>query len=567
MSVSRNSTTVPHSGNLQLLKALEAGLRQVDYTVEGVEALLGQAANEALHRDQLVPALLVTRQLAAESNHRLAAVVRLWMLGSVVSGAELDAALPGTGAAGLAAMGLIEEYDGGWRGTVDLRPYGTDGGPQFWVASDPGAVQRPGVLRQDHVLGVGQASLNLAQFVDRRPVDRALDLGTGCGIQLFHLLNHARHVVATDISERALAVTRFNLMLNAAALELDPSDLESRVELRRGNMLDPVAGERFDLVVSNPPFVITPRHGSGADDNRFVYRDGGLAGDEIVASLIRAVPNMLSPGGTAQLLGNWEIRHDGSWDQRIRQWVPEGVDAWVIQREQVPPAEYAGIWLRDAAEERDQEQYIRSFADYLADFESRDVAAVGLGMVWLRKPDGGTSIVQRCEEIQHSIEQPIGPAIAASVARGDWLAARSDEALRHEYLVVAPDVTEERHQRPGAEHPGVILLRQGAGFRRTTLLSSELAGFVSVCDGELTAGQILTALGALLEPEGEDFEAGLLSRARELVRDGFLIPAAFETGRDDGDDRDDGAPAAIQADGDGPQEPFQADGSAAASTD
>ncbi len=94
---------------------------------------------------------------------------------------------------------------------------------------------------------------------------------------------------------------------------------------------------------------------------------------------------------------------------------------------------------------------------------------------------------------------------------------------------MADDVTEERHQRPGAEHPGVILLRQGAGLRRTNLLSTELAGFVSACDGDLSVGQIIGALEALLGgDEGFDrdaFRGGLLAEVANLVRDGFLLPA------------------------------------------
>lgn len=92
---------------------------------------------------------------------------------------------------------------------------------------------------------------------------------------------------------------------------------------------------------------------------------------------------------------------------------------------------------------------------------------------------------------------------------------------------MAEDVTEERHQRPGAEHPGVILLRQGAGLRRTNLLSSELAGFVSACDGDLSVNQIITALEALGGEEGFDAEAftsTLFHEVGNLVLDGFLVP-------------------------------------------
>ena len=154
------------------------------------------------------------------------------------------------------------------------------------MASDLAAHQQAGVLRHDHVLGIGQASTTLVQTTVRRHVAKALDLGTGCGIQSFHLLHHAEHVTATDISERALAFTRFNLLLNAEALHLDPDRLEDRVSLRLGSLLEPVAGEEFELVVSNPPFVITPRT-LGEDASRTVHlprrrpargRHRGLAG-------------------------------------------------------------------------------------------------------------------------------------------------------------------------------------------------------------------------------------------------------------------------------------------------
>jgi len=144
--------------------------------------------------------------------------------------------------------------------------------------------------------------------------------------------------------------------------------------------------------------------------------------------------------------------------------------------------------------------------------------------VWLRRPaTGAPAAISRFEEITYPIEQPIGPHLGAAVERNDWLAGHD---LAGTHLLVADDVTEERHQRPGAEHPGVILLRQGAGLRRTNLMSTELAGFVSACDGDLTAGQIAAALEALLGGDAGSFQGALLADVANLVRDGFLIPAA-----------------------------------------
>lgn len=518
---------IPSSGDLRLLAAMAADLEGLDYTVDGVAALLEEAANDALDRGQPVPALLRTRELLAEGTHGLAAVVHLWLLGQTLPARQLAAAWPRAGMEGAAALGLVEEYDGGWRAAVDLRPYSADDGTGLWIASDLGSDQRPGVLRRSHVLGVGEASLNLAQMTVRTEVERALDLGTGCGIQIFHLLRHVRHIVATDISARALSFARFNLLLNAEGLGVDPQRLEERVELRQGSLLEPVAGEEFDLIVSNPPFVITPRRAAETAADHFVYRDGGLPGDDIVSTLIHRLPEVLAPGGTAQMLGNWEIQgEEAEWDSRIETWLPEGADAWFIQREQIAPEEYAETWLRDASEDRDEEAYLQSYSDYLDDFASRGVTSVGFGLVWLRRAAGsGEVTLRRFEEIMHRIEQPAAPAIAAGIERQSWLDARTDEKLLQEHLEVAEDVTEERHQRPGAEDPGVILLRQGSGFRRSTLLSSELAGFVSVCDGELAAGQIITALAALLEREDPEFGVQLLGEVRQLIAEGFVLPA------------------------------------------
>ncbi|MDP9998753.1 DUF7059 domain-containing protein [Pseudarthrobacter sulfonivorans] len=565
-----NIPDAPRSDRPELLAALAADLRVVDYTLDGVASLLGESAYNALNRDQIIPALLATESAVeagvegGTSGDRtaaaLAAVVRLWLLAEPQTPATLDAALPRIRTAGLVELGLLEPVPGTasagaglMQAKADLRPYGwegadgedtvSSGGAELWVASDLAAHQQAGMLRHDHVLGIGQASTTLVQTTIRRHVAKALDLGTGCGIQSFHLLHHAEHVTATDISARALAFTRFNLLLNAEALHLDPARLEDRVSLRLGSLLEPVAGEEFDLVVSNPPFVITPRTSGEEASGQFTYRDGGLPGDQIVSSLVRDLPSVLAPGGTAQLLGNWEIPAGADWAERPQSWAGPDADAWFIQREQVSPEQYAETWLQDASEARDRQHYRDAYAAYLADFASRNVAGIGFGMIWLRRPataspavrgtaapGSGGATISRFEEITYPIEQPVGPHLGAAVDRSDWLAAHS---LEDAHLLVADDVTEERHQRPGAEHPGVILLRQGAGLRRTNLLSTELAGFVSACDGDLSVGQIIGALAALLGGSlaGEDgfdddaFRAALLTEAGNLVRDGFLVPA------------------------------------------
>ena len=121
--------------------------------------------------------------------------------------------------------------------------------------------------------GVQPPSTVLARLTVRRPVARALDVGTGCGIQAILASRHAERVVATDVSERALAFAQFNLAVNGI----------ENVELRQGSFLEPVEGERFDLVVANPPYVVSP-------ENDLVFRDSGLGRDRVSEQIVVTFP-------------------------------------------------------------------------------------------------------------------------------------------------------------------------------------------------------------------------------------------------------------------------------------
>ena len=102
-------------------------------------------------------------------------------------------------------------------------------------------------------------------------------MGTGNGIQAILLAAHARHVVATDVNARALEYAELNAALNGV----------HNVELRRGSF-EPVEGEQFDLVVANPPYVVSPEHA-------YLFRDSGLRGDTVSESVVRAAPAALAP--------------------------------------------------------------------------------------------------------------------------------------------------------------------------------------------------------------------------------------------------------------------------------
>ncbi|WNB87595.1 methyltransferase [Cellulomonas sp. ATA003] len=503
------------------LDRLRADLAAALFTVDGVDDLLGPLASAALHREEPVPALRVTGPGSTAPER--ATLVRLFVLGADVARDEADRALATLGVDGARHLGLVRAAGHGAddpvRALVDLRPLRVDdaaGSVDWWLASDLGELATGRTLRTDHVLGVGGASTTLAQVTIREPVGRVLDLGTGCGIQALHASRHSGAVVGTDISTRALAFAQFN----AALAGLGPD----RLGLRAGSMLEPVAGERFDLVVSNPPFVITPR---AAGVPAYEYRDGGRSGDDVVRDLITGVGDVLEPGGVAQLLGNWEVRGGADWDERVGQWLDaSGLDGWVVQRELQDPAEYAETWIRDggATPDRDRAAWRAQYDAWLDDFAARDVTAIGFGIVTLRRPVAGAPTLRRLEEHTGAVRQPLGAHLAAALAAHDWLSRTDDAALAGSRLTVAPDVTEERYLTPGNADPDVVLLRQGGGFGRAVRAGTALAGLVGACDGELTVGQLVGGIAALFEVPAADVAADVLPSVRGLVGDGMLVP-------------------------------------------
>lgn len=459
------------------------------YTVDGVRERLGDVAAAALAREETIPALRATRE-----GDTLGTLIRLWWLGVPVEaprGLPVDALLAG---------GLVAAEGGRIVSTVHLQPWETGG----YVVSDRKV--RPGdpALRADHVVGAGGASANLAQLASRRPVGRVLDLGTGCGVQVLHLADRAGEIVATDVNPRALELARLSWALSGI----------DGVDARQGSLFDPVAGERFDLIVSNPPFVISPRA-------RFSYRESGFAADGFCRDLVRLAPRFLASGGTCHLLANWLHVGGEDWRDRVGGWLAgTGCDGWVVQRDVQDPAEYVELWLRDAAEQGTP-RYRELYDDWLRWFASMDVTAVGFGWITLR--DSGTvDPVVRVEEFGGRVELPVGAYVDEVLASIGEAHRVGDEELLGARLVVAGGVVEERSGPPGAEDPARIVLRQERGLRRAARVGTVEAALAGVCDGGFPLDPLLAAIAELTGDDPGDLRSRAPQALRPLIAEGFF---------------------------------------------
>lgn len=562
---------------------LRADLAQSGWGVESVEALLGPVAAAALQRELRAPALRVVRRALAAgagaastssdrpsldtgaastssaanapqysdvAGYKVAVLTALFMLGEPVGAAALETALPRTGVAGALAIGLVVPTQSAsgeqcYAPAVDLRPHEAEdahGSVRWWVASDLGELVTGQALAPDHVLGIGRAGLTLAALTPRKPVETALDLGVGCGIQTLYLLRHVRQVVATDISTRALEFTAFNVAL--AGVD------SARVQLRQGNLLEPVAGQRFDLIVSNPPFVITPPSVRQAGLPLMEYRD---AGGPILPALVRGLEDHLNPDGVAVMLGNWEHREGTSWRTSVNQWIGKSLDAWIIQREVQDPVEYAAMWLRDGGltPERSGVAFENALAAWQEDFDSRQVSGVGMGYLVFHAPSvaatsgpGGTALERQTapeepandaaapgavvepwrvlEEVPTSGQGALGEHVAQVIAAHEALRGLDDVQVAALKLRTASGLSKEEALTP-TPVPTAPVIRQAEGFGRVIAVGMPEVALLSASDeGLLTVAQIAAAVASLTSEDQAAVLADMVAATRTFAHAGMV---------------------------------------------
>lgn len=487
------------------IKAFTDALRGADYTVDAVLERLGEAGQEGLTRNQTMPAL----DRLADADDPQADLIRLFPLQQIVPRARLDRFLDVSALIEAGIVGAIGRD--GIHADIDIRPYGfTDEAGEWsgWVAADPvpGLDSMVTRTRPNYVLGVSPASTSLAQLTVPDTVGRALDLGAGCGVQSLHLARHADAVTLTDINPRALDMAHLTLALNG--LDLD---------VRAGSFYEPVANDTFDLIVTNPPYVMSP---PTDDADRLVYREGGFTGDGLVRHVVREGARHLAEGGLLQILANWADTREASWQDRLAGWVRgTGCDLWVVEREHLDIYAYIEMWLTDAGLSGDP-IWLDRYAEWLAYFDAQGITGVGLGWIMVRN-SGSNEPSVHVESWPYSIAQPVGPALSAGWKAHDVADLGDDELLARAFTVNA-SVVQETTGRPGAADPEHVVLRQGTGLCRALAVDAALGGVIGACDGDLPLGVLIGAVAGLLDQPVDELEAALMPKLREAIAQGFI---------------------------------------------
>ncbi|MET8096538.1 HemK2/MTQ2 family protein methyltransferase [Streptomyces sp. NPDC005236] len=174
----------------------------------------------------------------------------------------------------------------------------------------------PGVYRPQTDTGLLRGALHRERITARTEV---LDLGTGSGALAVEASRLGARVTAVDISWRALATAWCNGLLNGQVMKV-----------RHGDLAAAVPGRRFDLVITNPPYVPAP--GDGPPRGRARAWDAGTDGRLLIDRICAAAPTVLRPAGTLLMVHS----HLSGVEESLARLRSGGLSAEVVERTRLP---------------------------------------------------------------------------------------------------------------------------------------------------------------------------------------------------------------------------------------
>ena len=329
-------------------------LRQAGYSEAGLRQAVGTGSS--LRHDPRGSEVARRRLVPGNSLHTL---IKAFCLGIPIPKNELTHALGAATVDHLVRLAVVT-----WEQDTLIPLIAIDVAQNLLIAHDP--AQRGEPLMGDHVIGLGPAPRTLAALTVRLKAGRMLDLGTGSGIHALLALSHCDEVVATDINPRALAQTRFNAALNRLAVPTT----------RQGNLFEPLADQAFDLIVANPPYVLSP-------DSTLHFRDSGMAGDELSRTVVREAASHLAEGGFASILVNWAHGDEEAAQAPVAGWVRGiGCDALLLRFRTYDPVTYASLWIKEEA------KFAETLDRWLGYYRRLGIRAMSSGAVILRRRSG-----------------------------------------------------------------------------------------------------------------------------------------------------------------------------------
>jgi methylase of polypeptide subunit release factors len=367
---------------------------------------------------------------------------------------------------------------------------------------------------RDSVMGVGTSSLMLAESTIRSKVESALDLGAGAGIQSLLAARHCKNVCSVDVNPRSLEFARFNARLN---------DLD-QIEFVEGDLFEPVASRRFDLIVCNPPYVISPKF-------EVHYSDNPQAGDNFCEQIVRQVPDLLNEGGIFQMYFDWAHTKGQPWQERLADWCKDSsCDAWVMHKQTRTPSQYTLVWNSEISE---RPEFKEVCDRWMACYEELGIEAMSTGLITMRRRSGAQNWFRADDGLEAAIA-PLGEDIRQLLDTADWLHNRrgADELLQARFRI-ADNLCMDQQLRPipAGWQVEAARIRRTSGLGYADEINPEVAALLCQCTGEKRLGDLIRGIAASRGVSVEAIGPSLINAAQQLLSRGFLTVnhAASET--------------------------------------
>ena len=413
--------------------------------------------------------------LAHESAHDPSAfgtLLRWFFQGVPQSREEASQTVPEALIDVMVRCGLLSDGSGRLAGTVMLTPC-----DEFLFAADlTGRMRSP--ESSDIVLWPNPTTRLLQLFSVRQPSRTTLDLGAGCGIIGVLSAGFSERVIATDLNPRAQEFTLFNAHLNGV----------ENLEYRNGDTFEPVADSRFDLILANPPFFVTPTSSE-------LYCENQMDLDQYCRRVVREAPQYLNEGGFFQAVLEWVQVRGQSWQDRLTEWLENnGCDAWVLRSYVRDAAGYARERIRETLT---HESFSDKYDSWMRYYDERGVEEVHGGILALRKRSGRNWI--RLEGTPVEASRPFGELVLDTFRTQDILSAQpTDEDL----LKMKPGLPWDAQLDQSFRLSDGRWVSNSLGVRLTgvaptySAVEQDVAGFLARCDGRTPLSALASALAA-----------------------------------------------------------------------